>query len=168
VRDESDYFNDSRQQMKGNNIMSDSTFNRVQLDTNSTEERPSASEYFGTVNGEPAEGGFNTTAAIAKAMEDKRYKEDSEYRKAVQGLVSKTSDDVFSGPRENVDARAAENAEIVVDTVTAMMSDPRYRTSAAYRREVERRLAASMPHNVKVENTGTADQQVHRVIVKTF
>jgi hypothetical protein len=147
---------------------SENHFQRVQLDTNSTEERPGASEYYGTVNGEPAEGGFNNTAAVVKAMEDKRYREDGEYRKAVQSLVSKTSGDVFSGPKDNVDPRAAENAEIVVDTVTAMMADPRYKTSAAYRREVERRLAASMPHNVKVENPGMATNKLNRVIVKIF
>ncbi len=143
-----------------------SDFNRVQLESNSTEQRPAASEYIGTVNGEPAEGGFNNTTALAKAMEDSRYREDAAYREAVQRLVVKTTVDALAGPQVKENPRAAEDCEVVCDTITGMMADPRYKTSAAYRRAVERKLSESMPYNVRVENTGTDDQRVHRVTVK--
>jgi hypothetical protein len=141
--------------------------NKVQLSTDATEPRPAASEYYGEAEDGSREGGFRSQSAMAAAVGDERYKSDSEYRQAVGKLVAKTSEDVFRAPKDTVDPRAAENAEIVVDSITAMMADPRYKTSATYRREVERRLAASMPHNVKLQNPGTGLGTTHRVYVKT-
>lgn len=139
-------------------------FQRVILDPNNNEGQPAASDYFGEDSTGNREGGFRSQDALAAAVSDERYRNDPAYRSAVQQLVSKTTEGVLTGPKPEPNNHAVEECEMTTDYITSMMADPRYHTSALYRREVMNRLAASQSPRALRHQSG-ADTGCHKVML---
>lgn len=87
-------------------------------------------------------------------MADPRYASDQHFRNAVIAAMARTEQSLIDGHRPARETRDAENADIVVDEVTTAMSNPLYRSSPAYRRQVELAMGQSMRGNVQVRQLG--------------
>ena len=142
-------------------------FNRVQLDSEGNEQgNATANEYWAEAEDGSREGGFRNQDALAVAVGDPRYANDSAYRDAVSKLVAKTSEGVLVGHQPKYDGTAFEECEQDTETITRAMQNPLYQTSAVYRRQVQAQIAASMSPRALRHQSGT-DTGAHRVMLSS-
>lgn len=129
-------------------------FQRVKLNSDGSEQgKPTVNEFYGETPEGGRSGGFRNADALAAAVNDERYANDAAYRSAVSQLVGKTSEGVLAGHQPKYDGRAAEQIEVEREWVTTAMSDPRYASSALYRRQVAEHIARSQS-NVRHTSLG--------------
>jgi hypothetical protein len=98
----------------------------------------------------PADCAFATQREMLDAMARPEYETDAEYRAAVAVMVANSD---FSGQDSgNHNAKAAaqrradwktdEDRQILREHIESMMNDPKYETSALFRRQVREQIAA--------------------------
>jgi hypothetical protein len=96
---------------------------------------------------------FHSQDQVVAAMSDERYKSDASFRRAVILLVHASNmDEINLGTKREDSGRGVEQLEIQQDYTRQLFSDPRYKTSAVYRREVEDFVRSNTPSEILSSN----------------
>ena len=102
---------------------------------------------------------LTSTADVLAAMKDPRYKSDPGYRKAVQQCMKLAQDQgglkkldpstqTLESAMTGNSGQIVENVKEQSEAIVSMMSDPRYKTSATYRKQVAAVIAQSDPRHL--------------------
>ena len=97
--------------------------------------------------------GIETTADVVSAMSDPRYAKDEEYRQIVHRLMAESQGVINSG--DATQGQNTDDLEAAIDIAKQAFGDPRYKTSAAFRREVNLAIAQDTTTQVEPLNKFT-------------